>query len=337
MKNLPLILLLCVSAFASAQATDSAAHYLRLGKQEMDAKRYLIASRNFEKSLTFSPENIEAIMHNGYAYLEMRKLHPAMESFKKVNSLQPSNAEAIEQLTNLYFNFRQYDKAIEMARKCRQCGNANRIIGLSQYQLENFPEAEKELKKALDANGDDAEVAYTLGRNYLDMEEYNKAIPYYEKAVLIDPTKSLWMYELGLIYYNQAQYKPAVIMFDKAAAAGYVQSNDFKENFGFAALYAGDTERGETLLLEVIRKKPGNTEILMGLAEILYQQKKFDKSLEYCQQMLEKNPNNGKALYQAGLNFQKKGEKDRGQQMCDKAIEMDPSLASLRKKKEMPF
>lgn len=337
MKNLPLILFILLSVCASAQANDSSSHYFQLGKQEMEAKRYLLASRNFEKSLSFSPENIEAIMHNGYAYLEMRKLNQAMESFEKAHRINPSNGEAIEQLANLYFNFRQYDKAIEMAGKCRKCSNATRIIGMSLYQLENFPEAEKELKRALEENGNDAEVAYTLGRNFLDMEEYNKAIPYYEKAVIIDPTKSLWMYELGLIYYNQMAYKSAVIMFDKAAAAGYVQSNDFKENFGFAALYAGDTERGETLLLEVLKKKPGNTELLMGLAEILYQQKKFDKSLEYCQQMLEKNPNNGKALYQAGLNFQKKGEKDRGQQMCDKAIEMDPSLAGLRQKKEMPF
>ncbi len=337
MKNLPLILLLCLSMCSYAQANDSSAHYFQIGKQEMEAKRYLLASRSFEKSLSFKPGNIDAMMHNGYAYLEMRKLHNAMESFKKVNELDPKNTEAIEQLTDLYFNFRQYDKAIEMAKKCKTCNNSSRIIGLSQYQLENFPEAEKELKKAFEADGNDAQVAYTLGRNYLDMEEYNKAIPFYEKAVLIDPTKSLWMYELGLIYYNQAQYKFAVIMFDKAAVAGYVQSNDFKENFGFAALYAGDTDRGEALLLEVLSKKPGNTDLLMGLAEILYQQKKFDKSLEYCQKMLEKNPNNGKALYQAGLNFQKKGDKDRGQQMCDKAIEMDPSLSSLRKKKEMPF
>ena len=33
--------------------------------------------------------------------------------------------------------------------------------------------------------------------------------------------------------------------------------------------------------------------------------------------------------------FQKKGEKDRGQKMCDKAISMDPSLENLRRKKEI--
>jgi hypothetical protein len=43
-----------------------------------------------------------------------------------------------------------------------------------------------------------------------------------------------------------------------------------------------------------------------------------------------------RALYQAGLNFIKKGNKDKGQQMCDRAININPSLASLRHEKKMP-
>jgi len=42
------------------------------------------------------------------------------------------------------------------------------------------------------------------------------------------------------------------------------------------------------------------------------------------------------ALYQAGLCFQKMGQKDKGQAMCDQAIELDPSLAGLRQKQMSP-
>lgn len=333
------ILLTCLllGIGAKSQNADSSRHYFMLGKTEMDGKRYLTASKHFEKAISFEPNNSEIILQSAYVYLEMRKLNMALEGFKKVHNLQPENTEAIEQLTNLYYNFRQFEKAIEMAKKCKTCDNVARIIGMSQYRLENFPEAESQLKAALEANGNDAEVAYTLGRNFLDMDEYKKAIPYYERAVIIDPTKSLWMYELGLIYYNEYDYKSAVIMFDKAASAGYVQSNDFKENFGFAALYAGQVDKGEELILDVLKKKPGNTDLLRSLAELMHKNKRYDQSLVYCQKLMEKNPNDGEALYQAGLNFIKKGEKDKGQQMCDKAIEMNPSLANLRKKKEMIF
>jgi hypothetical protein len=37
-----------------------------------------------------------------------------------------------------------------------------------------------------------------------------------------------------------------------------------------------------------------------------------------------------------GLSYQKKGEKEKGQQMCDKAIQMDPSLKNLKEEKKMP-
>ena len=45
------------------------------------------------------------------------------------------------------------------------------------------------------------------------------------------------------------------------------------------------------------------------------------------------DPKDGKALYQAGMDFQKLGQKDKGQGMCEQAIKMDPSLESLRTKK----
>jgi hypothetical protein len=34
-----------------------------------------------------------------------------------------------------------------------------------------------------------------------------------------------------------------------------------------------------------------------------------------------------------GLSYQKKGEKDKGIALCDKAIEMDPNLAAYKQKK----
>ncbi|HMZ99808.1 MAG TPA: tetratricopeptide repeat protein, partial [Ferruginibacter sp.] len=111
------------------------------------------------------------------------------------------------------------------------------------------------------------------------------------------------------------------------------QSNDFNENLGFACLYSGEYDRGEKLLLEIYRRRPGDKDILRDMAQAYYDVKMYDKALEFCQQLLEADKNDAKALYQAGMCFQKKGQTQRGQQMCDKAIEMDPSLGKLRQKK----
>ena len=83
-------------------------------------------------------------------------------------------------------------------------------------------------------------------------------------------------------------------------------------------------------------KKPGNKDMLRDIAQAYYDRKLYDKTLEFCQKLLELDANDAKALYQAGMCFQKKGQKDRGQAMCDKAIQLDPSLAKMRRKQEMP-
>lgn len=336
MKHLLATLPLWVCFTARAQNSDSAQFYYKLGLTEKGAKRYLAASQAFDKAIKYNPSFTDALLENAYTCMEMKKTDLAKGYFTKVNQLDPANKVAIKELTDMYFNYRQFAKAIEFAQKCPDCENAYRIIGMSQYLLENYPEAEKALQTAVAKNPADAEATYILARTYLDMEEYTKSIPWYEKATAMNGAKTPWMYELGLLYYNQNNYKQAVTLFTKAADNGYIQSNDFNENLGFACLYSGEYDRGEKLLLDIYAKKPGSKDILRDMAEAFYTQKQYDKSLSYCQKLLEIDAKDGKALYQAGLAFQKKGEKDRGQQMCDKAIAMDPTLQSLRRKKEIP-
>ena len=116
-----------------------------------------------------------------------------------------------------------------------------------------------------------------------------------------------------------------------------------KKNFLLTALFAsflslanaGEFEKGEQILLDIMAKKPGNKDILRDIAQAYYDRKQYDKSLEFCQKLMELDPNDGKALYQAGQCFIKKGQKDKGQAMCDKAIQMDPGLESLRRKKDI--
>lgn len=334
MKFLLLILSSCAACTAYAQS-DSASFYFAKGTEEQTSKRYLVAHQNFSKAISFDADYTDAYIQNAMVAQEMRKIDWVKENLEKAHKLDPKNAVVIKGLTDLYYSYRQYQKAIDFAKKCNSCASANRIIGLSYYQLEDYTEAIKYLTSAIAQDPNNAEAFYSLGRSYLDIEDYKKAPPFYEKAIALDVTKSGWMYELGLLYYNNNDYKNAVVAMDKASASGYAVTNDFNENLGYAALYADQVERGETILLSVSKKKAGNTDILRSMAEILYQKKYYDKSLGYCQKLMEKDPNDGKALYQAGLCFLKMGQKDRGQNMCDKAIEMDPSLARNRTKKEM--
>ncbi|MEO5991103.1 MAG: tetratricopeptide repeat protein [Ferruginibacter sp.] len=338
MKNtLTLILtLLVLTQATSAQSSDSSNYFLNLGILQKQERKFLSASKLFDQAIAADTKNIKAYIESALVNLEMKRPTMAISNFEKANNLDSKNELVIKNLAELYFNFKNYSLAIQFAKACKNCENSTRIIGLSLFAMEEYPQAEKMLLTLNNGKDEDPQVLYTLGRGYLNMDEYDKAIVYYEKAVIVDPTKSIWIYELGLIYYNQQKFANAVTSFEKAAAAGYPQSLNFKENLGYAAIESGQYEKGENLLMEISSKKTGNTSIIRDLTLMFYQKKLYDKSLTYCQLLLEKNPNDAKALYQAGLNFQHKGEKEKGQKMCDKAIEMEPALESLKKKKEMP-
>lgn len=322
-----------ISCSTFSQSSDSSSFYLEKGKEEKIARKYLVAANHFEKAILLNPKFTEAYIENGLVNKEMRRTDAAKQNFTKAYELDNNNQTAITELMNLYFSYRQFQNAIDFAQKCKACADKDRIIAMSYFQMEDYGKAEKILLTLVAKNPEDAEATYTLARTYLEMGLEGKAIPYYTKALQLDDKKSKWHFELGLLYYNNDNYKNAVISFNKAAENGFIRSNDFNENLGFSYIYSGEFDKGESLITEIIARKPGDKEILRDVALAFYDRKMYDKCLTYCQKLMEMDMKDGKALYQAGLCFQKKGETSKGQQMCDKAIELDPSLAGLRQKK----
>ncbi len=333
MKSTPVALCVGLLLYAGAHAqTDSAEIYFQKGIEEKTARRYLVASQHFAKAVRFNPAFTAAYLENAYANLEMRKGDQAMQLFTKVLELEPANLQATGQLMELYYNYRMFSKARELAARCSSCLNAEKIRAMCAYHDEDYAGAVRGLTGYLAKNPGDAEATYTLARTFLDMEDYKSAIPWYNKAVVLNEEKNMWSYELGLLYYSQEDFKNAVVMFNKAAEKGYPQKSDFVENLGYALLFSGQHEQGEQLLLGLLERKPNNKEMMRDMAEAFYKGRDYQRSLNYCQKLMEMDMNDGKALYQAGLCFQKMGQKDKGQGMCDKAIEMDPTLNSLRQK-----
>lgn len=335
-KSLTLLIAIGFTHVLSAQNTDSSQFYFQKGLEEKKAKRYQLASDHFSRAIQLNPVYVDAYLENGFANHEMRRTDAARAAFTRALELDPQNETAIRELTDIYFNYRQFENALELAKKCKTCTNKDRITAFSYFHLEDYGRAEKLLLSLVNKNPKDAELTYTLASNYLAMGFESKAITWYEKAVALDNQQKKWFFELGLLYSNTNNFARAVTAYTRAAELGFTKSNAFNENLGFAYLYTGDFANGEKLLKELVNRRPGDKELIRDIAHAFFENKNYDLSLDYCQKLLEMDMNDGKALYQAGLCFQKKGMVERGMQMCDKAIELDPSLASLKTKKSLP-
>ncbi|HYJ37300.1 MAG TPA: tetratricopeptide repeat protein, partial [Chitinophagaceae bacterium] len=128
----------------------------------------------------------------------------------------------------------------------------------------------------------------------------------------------------------------AIVYFERALNKGYKASSDVVENLSNAYIDAGQPQKGIDLLKQLLEKRPGDLELLRNLGYTHFKLAKYPEAIEYYDKVLYFDKSDAKALYMIGLSYQKKGEKSKGQQLCDKAIQMDPSLNRYRHKKELP-
>ncbi|WP_207512734.1 tetratricopeptide repeat protein [Longitalea luteola] len=339
MKNIKIVLMLGLVSNITFAQTDSTDFYFKKGTAEKEARRFREAEKNFAKAASFSPTDAKVLTSWAQSLQEQRRYMEAREKYKAAYAADSKNPEVLENLANISLNTRQWNDAIVYAKKMQEAriGNsANYIIARSYYEQQNYGECLKYCELAFKDDPKRAETPYIAGRSLVEMSNYKKAAGCFEQAIERDSSKAGWMYEAGLVYYAIPDDKKAIYWFERAAAKGYTRSNDFIENLANAYLNTKNYEKGLALLQEVLVRKPQDQELLYNIADAYYQTGKYDDAISYWDKILAIDKQNASSLYMIGLSYQKKGEKEKGQQLCDRAIEMDPSLKKLKEEKKMP-
>ncbi len=335
---LTLFSLATISISALAQ-TDSAEYFFKQGLAQKAAGRSALAYQSFEKALHLQPQRPAYLREAGFAALELRKYEFARQHFEHLYTVDKNDTTSILQLAQLHFSLRRWNEAIRYAEMMRQkqIGHrANYIIAKSYYEQENYGESYKYFQLAAKDEPKNAEIPYLIGRSFVEMSNYKTAVQFFDQALVLDTTKANWYYETGMTYYAIPDAKKAVTYFERAIAKGYKTSSDVLENLSNAYIDAGQPQKGVDLLKQILAKRPGDLELLRSLAYTHFKMAKYTESIEYYDRILYFDKSDAKSLYMIGLSYQKKGEKTKGEQLCDKAIEMDPSLRTYKQKKEVP-
>ncbi|HQV61872.1 MAG TPA: tetratricopeptide repeat protein [Chitinophagaceae bacterium] len=320
---------------------DSADFFLQKGLQEKQNGRRLESLKNFEKAAKYDANSKTITAELAAAYQDLRKYGNAREMYIKLVTLGDESAATYKQLMLLSYQMKQNDDVIVYANKLKKADPSEKVnfyIGKVNYDTDNYGEAIKALNEAAKEDPTNAEVPYMLARSYADMMNYKLAIPYFKKAIELDPKQNYWVYELGLICYAMHDDKNALKYILEAGDKGYKKDNDYLENLGIAYLNVGQLDSGVVMLNEILKRKPSDLNILNMVAEAYYYKAKYNQAIEYWDRVLEYDKENASALYMIGMSYQKKGGKEnteKGIALCDKAIELDPGLASLKQKKMM--
>jgi tetratricopeptide (TPR) repeat protein len=336
MKYILLTILTIGVVSATYSQADSSAYYLQKGLKEKEAGRKMEVWKNLDKAYKFSPDNKIIISELASVLLELRRYALATDLFQKLEQLGDHSAALYKQLFTLTYNSRRFDEAIVYAGKLKAADPNEKVnyqLGKIYYDKDDYGQAIQYLKLAEKEEPQNAEVHYLLARCYADMNNFKTSAPYFEKAITLDPSKNNWMYEFGLICYAMSADKDALKYILMAGEKGYKKDDDYMENLAIAYLNVGNMVEALKIFNDILQKKPSDLNILNMIAEAYYYNGKYQEAINFWDKIHAYDKNNAQSLYMIGMSYQKKGEKDKGIALCDKAIEMDPSLSLYKQKK----
>lgn len=257
-------------------------------KQKVDHENLLFITTNSPEAYRYSISGQNAFKKKDYA--------TAIKYFKQAIIIDSNFITAILPITTAYFNQGLNDSAkkwcLKIYRKRDQLPIQQQIMINVEYALlfETPVEVIKYLRQFLEFDDQMPTLYYLVGLSYNNLNQYNKAIPEFEKALELYKkwdSKPWWSYNytlLGRSYHETGQYKKEKNLYKKAEQ-DFQDSPDIIYRQAVLSLVEKDTIMANHFIDKYISIQKDNSmseaNIATGLAGIYSQADDLDKAEEY--------------------------------------------------------
>ncbi len=225
-------LVACAATFAGERQGEFALVYLRLAlrldpgrdeawvlvgdllNQKQDPKGAIEAYNHVQPG---SPHYASAQSKTAWAWNDLGDKAKALEVARAAATAAPNDRDAQVALADLLRANSQWSDSVAVLDPliARETANPDwRLLYLRAVALDQagrWPEAERDLKKALEINPDEPELLNFLGYTWIDHNEHvPEALVMVQRAVLARPQSGAMLDSLGWAYYRLGDYKAAV-------------------------------------------------------------------------------------------------------------------------------
>ena len=204
-------------------AQTSAKDLYNQGLQLKEKQDYVNALAAFKNAMSKKANYNEAIYQAGWCCTELEKFEDAIGYLEKYEPATNENKkDKFNEIGLAYYKLKNAGNAIEYYNKTLALfpkdATALKGIGNAYYEiLEDHEKSLEYFEKAIaaDAKGS-APLYYKLGWLYNEKERFEDAINILIKAIQYDSEDSGYREELGYAYYKQEEYEFAITQLNKA-------------------------------------------------------------------------------------------------------------------------
>ena len=166
-----------------------------LGMIDFKNKIYEKACLYLGTAVKIHAENFDALKYYGLSLYKLNKFNEAREILKQALQLNSNDRECIFHLGNVFYNLNQQENAIKIFNSLKEdpeFGIESTILsGTIKFNRKQFTEAINDFQLITELPGlpveKKIEVYYKIAESYINMQELQKAVSYWQKVHNINP------------------------------------------------------------------------------------------------------------------------------------------------------
>ena len=130
---------------------------------------------------------------------------------EKASTLDPSNKNVRKQLGLIYRESREFSKAIDMLKPALP--EAKLELALSYFDNRNFAEAALLFEELVQADSNNVDLLYILGKSYMEQQQFPKAMLMFQRVLQLNPEYIDAYSSMGTISYVREDWVSAAQFF----------------------------------------------------------------------------------------------------------------------------
>ena len=310
---------------------DNADAYINRGAAYIKGGKHDLAIENCNKAIQLRPNYALTYNNRGVAYDEKCEHDRAISDYDKAIELKPNYADAYNNRGNVYKAKRLYDRAISDYDKAIELkpnyADAYYNRGIAHNVKDEHNLAIKNYNKTIQINSRHAGAYNNRGRIYIEKGDYDRAIEDYTKAVELNPNRAEIYYNRGIAYERRGNYGLAIKDSTKAIELK-PDLVDAYHNRGMAYNKKGNYKHAIKDYNKAIELNPNSDMTYYNRGNVYGDIGDYDRAIKDHTKAIELKPDLASAYINRGNAYSNISDYDRAIKDHTKAIELKPDLAS---------
>ncbi len=252
----------------------------------------------FRKAVKYDPKNYYYNMILAGLSKELDLKEEVIDIYNYLLKTYPDKVELYFELANVYGDNGELDKAIQSLDTLQKYTGVSDAITLNKFRLYNMMDkkerAFEEIQSVIDKNPDNIRYKLLMGDLYLQDNQSEKALTYYDQAKLIDPDDPSLILSMVNYYEKTNNRTAATEELQKAITSSKMEVDTKLQLLAryIAVLRQGrqDIKTANPLFESMFEQHPNNSQINMMYGDVLLLQEDKKGAMEQFEIYAKDNP-----------------------------------------------